>query len=81
MMIYIKSFLGGIAALIMAAFIVYALAFGVPRVMELLLTGEGGVGAYDVAGPWIPLWSLALAVLPVFAAGFYWTFRRVRRRR
>jgi hypothetical protein len=79
-MIYIKCFLGGVAALVTVALILYALVLGVPRAMELLPSGEGGIG-YDVVGPGIPLWSVALVALSVFAAGFFWTFRRVRRGR
>jgi hypothetical protein len=79
-MMYLKCFLGGVAAVVLVALIVYALALGVPRVMELLPSGEGGMSVYEI-GPWIPLWSVAVIALSVFAAGFYWTFRRVRRQR
>jgi H+/Cl- antiporter ClcA len=79
-MMHLKCVLGGVAALVLVALIVFALALGAPRAMELLPSGEGGVGVYEI-GPWIPLWSVAVVALSVFAAGFYWTFRRVRRRR
>jgi hypothetical protein len=79
-MTYVKSFLGGVAALVLAALIGYALALGVPRVMELVLSGQGGIGVYEIA-PWIPLWSIVVVALLVFAAGFYWTLRRVRHQR
>jgi len=76
-MIYAKSFLAGVAAVIVAALIISALAAGVPLVMELLPSGKGGTSFY-VNGPWIPAWSIAVVGLLVFAAGFYWAFRRAR---
>lgn len=77
-MIYAKSLPAGVAALIVAALIIYALAVGVPLVMELIPSRKGGIGTY-VIGPWIPIWSVAVGALLVFSAGFYWTFRRARR--
>jgi hypothetical protein len=35
-MIFVKSFLAGVAALMMAAFLIYGLAVGVPRILELI---------------------------------------------
>lgn len=77
-MIYAKSFLAGVAALIVAALIICAFAAGATLIMEHIPPGEGGIGFY-VIGPWLPIWSLAVGALLVFAAGFYWTLRRARR--
>jgi hypothetical protein len=76
-MIIVKSILAGMAALIMAALIIYALAVGVPRLLELIPRREGGVGVYMV-GPY-PMWPVAVGALIVFCGGFYWNFRRARR--
>ena len=76
-MIFVKSILGGVVALIVAALIIYALAAGVPRVLELIPGGEGGIGVYSVAP--FPLWLLVIVTLLVFSGGFYRGFRRARR--
>jgi hypothetical protein len=78
-MIFVKSTLAGVAALIIAALIIYALAVGVPFVLELIPSREGGMGVYTV-GPF-PMWALALPARLIFSGGFYWSFRRARRHR
>jgi len=80
-MVYAKSFLVGVAALVLAVTIVLALAYGALAIhVEISArSGDGGVGA--VEGSWIPLWPLAAVALSIFAAGFYWNFRRARRHR
>jgi hypothetical protein len=78
-MIFVKSTLAGVAALIVAALTIYALAVGVPLVLELIPSREGGMGAYTV-GPF-PMWALSLPALLIFSGGFYWSFRRARRHR
>jgi hypothetical protein len=72
-MIFVKSTFAGVAALIMAAPIVYALAVGVPRVLELIPSREGGIGVYE-----FPMWPLAVVALLIFSVGCYWGFRRAR---
>jgi hypothetical protein len=44
-MIFIKSTLAGVAAVITAALVIYGLAVGVPRILELISGREGGTGA------------------------------------
>jgi len=77
--IFAKSFLAGVAALIVSALLIYGLAVAGPRILELLPTNEGGVGVLE--GPWIPLWLLLVAALLIFAGGAYWYFRRAKSRR
>jgi len=80
-MIFAKSFLAGVTALIMAAFLIYGLAVGVPRILELtpFPFGNGGSAVYGI-GPF-PMWPLLVAALFIFGSGFYWSFRRARQRR
>jgi hypothetical protein len=49
-MIFVKSTLAGVAALIMAVLIIYALALGGPRILELIPSREGSSMLYSV-GP------------------------------
>jgi hypothetical protein len=78
-MIYVKSALAGVAAVIIAALMIYGLAVGVPRILELIPSREGGMGFYSV-GPF-PMWPVGVVVLLIFSGGFYWNFRRATRRR
>jgi hypothetical protein len=80
-MIFVKSLLAGVTALIMAAFLIYGLAVGLPRILELipLPLGEGGI-FYIGIGPF-PMWPLLVAALFIFGSAFYWNFRRARHRR
>jgi hypothetical protein len=73
-MIYVKSFLAGVVALILAAIItVCALFFGGPILGRLTHPDQGEVG-FVVYGfhPWPVLTTATL----IFAAAFYWTFKR-----
>jgi hypothetical protein len=68
-MIYVKSFLAGLAALILAA---------LPGITGLfakveMLSSREGVGV--VVGPGWPLVAISLLA---FAAGFFWQYRRTR---
>jgi hypothetical protein len=76
-MIFIKSTLAGVAAVITAALVIYGLAVGVPRILELISSREGGTGAYSV-GPF-PMWPLGVVALLIFSGGFFWSFRRATR--
>src|SRR5215472_17092386 len=49
-MVFVKSALAGAAAVIIAALVIYGLAVGVPRILELIPSREGGMGFYSV-GP------------------------------
>ena len=88
-MIFVKSTLAGVAAVIIPALVIYGLAFGVLLILELIPSREGGIepmtssgfveGAYSV-GPF-PMWPVGVVVLLIFSGGFYWNFRRATRRR
>jgi hypothetical protein len=68
----VKSFLAGVADLIMAALLFYGLALGVSRIFERIPLGEGGTGAYGIGlfqcNRWW-LWALF-----IFGSAFYWGF-------
>jgi hypothetical protein len=78
-MIFVKSTLAGVAAVIIAALVIYGLAVAVPRILELIPSREGGLGFYSV-GPF-PMWPLGVVALLIFSGGFYWGFRRATRHR
>jgi hypothetical protein len=78
-MIFVKSTLAGVAAESMAALVIYGLAVGVPRILELLPSCEGGIYFCSV-GPF-PMWPLGILALLIFSGGFYWSFRRATRHR
>ena len=80
-MIYVKSTLAGLAAVIMFTLIIYALTVGVPRILELIPIPhrEGGVFVYSV-GPF-PIWPLGVVALLIFCGGFCWGFRRAQHHR
>ena len=78
-MVFVKSALAGAAAVIIAALVIYGLAVGVPRILELIPSSEGGIGFYSI-GPF-PMWPLGVVALLIFSGGFYWSFRRATRHR
>jgi putative flippase GtrA len=67
-MIYLKSALVGVLTAVVAAVIVIAALLRV-------WSSDGMVATYIS----IESWQIVLAVLVGFAAGFWWTFRRLRR--
>jgi hypothetical protein len=76
-MLYLKSFLVGVAALVSGLFlgVVGSIAWALwisPR------SSTEGVVAYDVTSPWIGIPLLIVAGL-IFLAGFSWEFRRATR--
>jgi hypothetical protein len=73
-MIYAKSLLAGVAALIVAALITWVILFRGP-ILKSLTDRGGDVGV--VAVRFHPLSALGVALL-VFAVGFYWEYRRAR---
>lgn len=79
-MVYLKSFLAGVAALL-AVLLLTAVGFIVwGWWISHRAANEGGVGAvgYDVSSPWIGIPVLTVIGL-IFSAGFYWEFRRAKR--
>jgi hypothetical protein len=79
-MIYLKSFLVGVAALIAFALIVGALFLAGPIVYLMRHQAEGGVGVYENS-PWVSVWVLLIGAALIFATAFYWAFRRSKARR
>ncbi len=76
-MIYVKSLLCGLGALILYGLLAGALGamflfFTMPKLPDLA-DGSGFVGASTI---WIPTWPLLGGAVVVFAAVFYWSFRR-----
>jgi uncharacterized membrane protein len=79
-MVYLKSFLAGILALVSALLLCIAGLIGWALWMSHTSSNEGSVGAvgYDITSPWIGIPLLTVTAL-IFLAGFSWEFRRVRR--
>jgi hypothetical protein len=76
-MIWIKSFLAGVAA-VLAAFVVVILAlFVFPFFLMMSRAGSGGIGAVSAG---VSQLAVVVGVPLVFAGGFYWQFRRASRR-
>jgi hypothetical protein len=77
-MVYLKSFLAGVVALVLVLFlcIVGFIGWGFWISHRSSNHGPGGTVSYDVSRIGIPL--LMVAGL-IFLAGFYWEFRRATR--
>jgi cytochrome c biogenesis protein CcdA len=77
-MIWLKSFLAGVVA-VLAAFIIMVLAvFVLPLFLTMSRTGSSSIGAVSAG---ISALAVLLGVPLVFAGGFYWEYRRASRRR
>jgi hypothetical protein len=76
--IYVKSLLAGLAALIITAALIIGLLFFTPIVMERLAPSAGGV-SYVVNTPYVSIWPVLLGALFIFAAVSYWAFKRASR--
>jgi hypothetical protein len=73
-MLYVKSFLAGVAALI-----IYMLLFATLGAKLLLPTPPSlpDGGGYISNSPWIPLWAILLGALLVAVAASFWTYRQI----
>jgi len=69
-MIYLKSILTGLAALILALLLVSAVLIG----SSVIRSASPGIGA--VAGG-VPLWPVLSVSILAFGAGFYWRYRKL----
>jgi hypothetical protein len=79
-MVYVRSVLAGMVALIIAA-LVFTLFFGGPVLKELTRPIGGELtDTYFVVLRW-HLWPTFGISLLVFLTGFYWQYRRTRRTR
>jgi hypothetical protein len=74
--IYVKSLLAGLAALIIVAALIIGVLFFAPIVMERLTPPGGGV--YFV-GPYFSMWPVLVGALFIFAVVSYWAFKRASR--
>jgi uncharacterized membrane protein len=73
--IYVKSFIAGIAALIASVCAIAAITFATFYFTEIRRAGSAGIGAVSVG---IPVWWLVIPAT-AFVAGFGWEFRRASR--
>ena len=74
LMIYLKSTLVGIAAIAASTILVMGISF-------LIVIQMGGYWGWDFSLAGLGTWAEALPTLLIFAAGFYWEFRRISKRR
>jgi hypothetical protein len=79
-MIYLKSFLVGLLALVLATLIALGLVFASMVIMVRIQPPAGGI-SFDIGAPWIPLWLLGAVAVSIFAAAFYWEFHKIRQLR
>ena len=79
-MIYVKSFLAGLAALIMLAALIVGVLFFAPPVMAMLTpsSSQGGAG-WTVGAFACPMRPVLIGALVTFAVAFYWTYKRLSR--
>ncbi len=76
-MIYIKSFLAGLGALIVVVATIIGLAIAAPFVVEKMRSPSGGGVGWVMEGPFVSIWLL-LAVAALLAAAIsFWTFKRL----
>ena len=73
-MIYLKSLLAEWGALIAYYFLLVTIVFRLLVPMPLDLPEGAG---YVSSSPWVPLWLVLLSALLVFAAVYFWTFRKL----
>ncbi|MGA2713410.1 MAG: hypothetical protein ABSG41_09920 [Bryobacteraceae bacterium] len=77
-MIYVKSFLAGVGALI--AYYFLFVTVGVRLLVHRPPDLPEGVG-YISGSPWARLWTILLVALLVFTVACFWTFRKLKANR
>ena len=84
-MIYLKSFMAGIAAALLVIVLFVVAVIVIPLLLQFATTrsgvatsGSGGIGAVSYGFSEL---ALVLLVTLAFAGGFYWEFRRASRRK
>jgi hypothetical protein len=75
-MIYLKSLLAGVGALI--AYYFLFVTIGIKLLLPMPPDLPDGAG-YVSNSPWVPLWLILVIALLVFAAVYFWTFRKLSR--
>jgi hypothetical protein len=78
-MIYLKSLLAGLAALIILATLLIGAFFLAPFVVERLARPAEGGGGFVLNSPYVSIWPVIGGALFVFAAVSYWAFKRASR--
>jgi drug/metabolite transporter (DMT)-like permease len=76
-MLYLKSLLAGVGVFIAYYFLVVTV--GARLLLPIPPDLPEGAG-YVTSSPWIPLWLVLLIGLLVFAAAYFWTFRKLKSR-
>ena len=72
---YVKSFIAGMAALVVSVCAIVAISIVTVYFAEMRRAGSAGIGAVSVG---IQAWWLLIPVV-AFVAGFGWEFRRASR--
>jgi hypothetical protein len=78
-MIYVRSFLAGLAALIILAALIVAVFFLAPPVMEMPTPSSQGDAGWYFGAFAFPTWPVPIGALVIFAAVSYWTYKRLSR--
>jgi uncharacterized RDD family membrane protein YckC len=73
-MTYLKAIAVGVATALLATVLLFVGMFVLPAWLSMAFSGSGG-GAVSIGSA-----SLALVLIVGFAAGFFWTIRRRKRR-
>jgi hypothetical protein len=74
--IYLKSLMAGLAALIIAAALVVGVFFVAPLTWEVLTTPAEHPGAdWSFVGPY-PMWPVVALAIVIFFGTFLWAFRK-----
>ena len=74
-MIFVKSLLAGVAALVLYLLLAGAIVWRLLAPLKLPPI-RADAGGFTWGGPWIPIWPIPIGAVLVFAAAFYWIFKR-----
>ena len=74
-MTYLKAIVVGVATGLLAAVLWVVGMLLLPEWLSMAFSGSGGIGAVSVGSG-----SIALVLIVGFAAGFFWSIRRRKRR-
>ncbi len=78
-MIYLKSALAGLAALIVTTALIIGVTFIAPLIMELSTLPASSDASWSFNGPWVSLRLILALMLLVFTAVFLVTLRKLSR--
>jgi len=73
-MIYIKSLLAGVGAMIACYFLIVTVVI---RLLVRMPFDQPEGAGYVSSSPWVPLWPVLLILPLVFAAACFWTFKKL----